>query len=143
MQLLSLVQWHHFAYMVISVAMLGFGTAGTVLALFRKKLVDHTDQLLPLLLAGSGFTMAIVTGLSQLPALRFDSYLLFAASAQVGRLLMTYVLFMIPFFLGALALGLIFIRYVAQIGKIYFADLLGSGAGAILLLVLIQKFFPA
>ncbi|HAB51209.1 MAG TPA: hypothetical protein DCE80_03375 [Ignavibacteriales bacterium] len=28
-QILSFVQWYHFAYMIISIAMLGFGTAGT------------------------------------------------------------------------------------------------------------------
>ena len=39
MQLLSIVQWHHFAYMVISVAMLGFGAGGTVLSLFSSWLV--------------------------------------------------------------------------------------------------------
>ena len=36
MQLLSLIQWSHFAYMVISVALLGFGASGTLLALTRN-----------------------------------------------------------------------------------------------------------
>ena len=33
MRLLAIVQWHHFAYMVISIALLGFGASGTFLAL--------------------------------------------------------------------------------------------------------------
>jgi hypothetical protein len=36
MQLLSIMQWSHFAYMVISVALLGFGASGTMLALTGK-----------------------------------------------------------------------------------------------------------
>ena len=36
MRLFAIVQYHHFAYMVISVAMLGFGAAGTFLSLFEK-----------------------------------------------------------------------------------------------------------
>ena len=39
MQILSIVQWYHFAYMVISVALLGCGEAGTVLAIFRERLI--------------------------------------------------------------------------------------------------------
>ncbi|MFZ3047791.1 MAG: hypothetical protein WA151_17900, partial [Desulfatirhabdiaceae bacterium] len=38
MQILSITQWHHFAYMVISVALLGFGAAGTCLSLLKKVL---------------------------------------------------------------------------------------------------------
>ena len=49
MQLLSISQWHHFAYMVISMAMLGFGAAGTFLALFREWLKRNFDQAMPVL----------------------------------------------------------------------------------------------
>ena len=38
-QLLSYVQWYHYANMVISIALLGFGAAGTVLSLLRKRLL--------------------------------------------------------------------------------------------------------
>jgi len=40
MQILSGCQWNHFAYMVISVAMLGFGASGTALAFLKKYLVQ-------------------------------------------------------------------------------------------------------
>jgi hypothetical protein len=39
MRLFSIIQWHHFAYMMISVALLGYGAAGTFVALFRRPLV--------------------------------------------------------------------------------------------------------
>src|SRR5256885_16103017 len=32
MRLFSVIQWHHFAYMMISVALLGYGAAGTGLS---------------------------------------------------------------------------------------------------------------
>lgn len=35
-QLLSYVQWHHYANMVISIALLGFGAAGTFMTLLQK-----------------------------------------------------------------------------------------------------------
>ena len=36
MRLLAIVQWHHFAYMVISIALLGFGASGSFLFLTQK-----------------------------------------------------------------------------------------------------------
>lgn len=142
MQVLSIVQWHHFAYMVISVAMLGFGAAGTVLAFFRQRLLKHIRLWLPVLMISCGVTMALVMYLSQLSFIRFDSYMLFANYTHVGRLLLTYLLFFIPFLLGALAIGLMFDHYVVFIGKVYFANLLGSAAGGLLLLALLWYLMP-
>ncbi|MBN9125977.1 MAG: hypothetical protein J0I90_00085, partial [Nitrosospira sp.] len=37
-RLFSMVLWHHFAYMIISAAMLGYGASGTALALLRERI---------------------------------------------------------------------------------------------------------
>lgn len=142
MQILSIVQWHHFAYMVISVAMLGFGAAGTVLSLLRTWMTKHTEILIPLLMLATGLFMSLVVGWSQASFVRFDSYLLFADYSQAVNLMFTYLLFFVPFFFGALAIGIMFVRYVDVIGKIYFADLLGSGVGGLLTLMLLWVFSP-
>lgn len=141
-QILSIVQWHHFAYMVISVALLGFGAAGTVLSLAKKFLVDKSEMLLPGLMTLSGLAMAISVSLAQAEALRFDSYLLFADYSHLWKLLITYLLFFSPFFLGALAIGIIFIKYIDKIGVLYFANMLGSGIGGIIAVFLMWIFFP-
>ena len=142
MQVLSIVQWYHFAYMIISVALLGFGAAATVLSIFRHQLLKHLPILLPVLMITSGLVMSLVTELSQLSFFRFDSYLLFADYSHIGKLLLTYLLFFIPFFPGALAIGLIFDNYVSAIGKIYFSNLFGSGIGGLLVPALIWFLFP-
>ena len=36
-RLFSIVQWHHFAYMAISIALLGYGASGSFLALFQDR----------------------------------------------------------------------------------------------------------
>ena len=143
MQVLSIVQWHHFAYMIISVALLGFGAAGTVLALLREWLLARSAVLLPALMLVTGVTMAVLIDAVQLPAVRFDSYLLFADYRHAGRLLLTYLLFFLPFFLGALAIGIVFVLEAARIGEIYFANLVGSGLGGVLALGLAWAFVPA
>ncbi len=142
MQILSISQWYHFAYMIISVALLGFGVAGTVLALFKERLLAQSARLLPLLLTASGLGMAGILYLYQFPFIRFDSLLLFTTGGQFGRLILTYLLFLLPFFLGALAVGIIFVAEVARIGRVYFANLLGSGLGALLGVLLLQGLEP-
>ncbi|MEE9169928.1 MAG: spermidine synthase-like protein [bacterium] len=142
MQILSIVQWYHFAYMVISVALLGFGAAGTCLSIFRNRLLGRFELFFPLSMILCGATMAVVIGISQLSFVRFDSYLLFADYSHVWRLLLTYLIFFIPFFFGALAIGLVFVKFVGQIGKLYFANLLGSGAGGAAALAAMWLFSP-
>ncbi|MEI6950621.1 hypothetical protein V9K67_25785 [Paraflavisolibacter sp. H34] len=143
MQLLSLVQWYHFANMVISIALLGFGAAGSVLAVWRAALLRRSDLLLPLLMIGCGLAMTAVVGLSRSGAARFDSFLLFVERRQWWALLVNYLLFFLPFFLGALALGILFVRYTDRIGRLYFANLIGSGAGALVAAGLAFSFLPA
>lgn len=141
-QVFSCQQWYHFAYMVISVALLGFGVAGTFLSLFEERLVRGFAFVFPGLLLLTAVTMAMVTGWSNLEAIRFDSYLLFNDPGHVWRLIATCLLFFLPFFLGALAIGMTFVRFSGKIGAVYFANLIGSGLGGIPVLWLMWRFFP-
>lgn len=143
MQLLSIMQWHHYANMVISIALLGFGAAGTLLSLIRRRLLDHSEMLIPFLMIMSGLTMLGAVWLSRSGFARFDSYLLFVDRSQWVALAINYLLFFLPFFCGALALGIIFIKYVSTIGKFYSSNLIGSGIGAITAALLSWYFLPA
>lgn len=142
MQILSFVQWYHFAYMVISIALLGFGTAGTILSLFKEKFVRQLDKLIPLLMILSGLSMPFVIFLSQADLIRFDMMLFFTGNTQIIKLFATYILFMIPFLTAALAIGTIFSEYTASIGQLYFSNLIGSGIGGLAALILAWYFFP-
>lgn len=141
-QILSITQWYHFAYMVISVALLGFGAAGTVLSLTKKFFIERTESILPGLMTLAGLSMAISVSIAQSEFIRFDSYLLFADYAHLWKLLTTYLLFFIPFFLAALSIGLTFIKYVDKIGVLYFANMVGSGIGGLAIVFLMWIFFP-
>ena len=44
MRVLSIIQWHHFAYMIISLALLGYGASGPFIALFRRTLEPRFAQ---------------------------------------------------------------------------------------------------
>ena len=133
MQLLSLSQWRHFAAMVISMALLGFGAAGTALTLAGKSLKSGFATTLPGLYLGCGATMAAATGLSGAFG-DFDAFLLFFDGRQIALLLFSYLVCCLPFFFGGLAITLVFSRGVARIGPLYGANMAGSGLGAVLIL---------
>jgi spermidine synthase len=141
-QILSIVQWYHFAYMVISVALLGFGAAGSFITIFKKLLLDKFDIVLPFLMILSGLLMALVVGFSQTTGINFDSYLLFSDYSHIWQLVITYLLFFLPFFFAALAIGLVFIKNIESIGQLYFANMLGSGTGGIIVIILMWLVVP-
>ena len=133
MQLLSISQWHHFAYMVISMAMLGFGAAGTFLALFRERLKRNFNRALPLLYLLCGVSMAGTVRLVGIFG-EFDSFLLFFDRSQIGLMSFTYLVYCLPFFFGGLAITLVFYHEVERIGTYYFFNLAGSAAGALVII---------
>ena len=141
-QLLSYVQWYHFANVVISVALLGFGAAGALLSIMRNRFLRKSEFYIPVLSLLSALTMLLAVDLSNSGFSQFDSYLLFTDRSQWFKLLLNCLLFFIPFLFGALALGIVFIKYVEQIGRFYFSNLVGSGIGAVLAAIIAWYFFP-
>lgn len=141
-QILSITQWYHFAYMIISIALLGFGAAGTLLTLFKNNLLSKSDNLIPICMCLSGLLMPSVVSLSQIPLIRFDSYTLFTDYSQIWKLVLNYFLLFLPFFTSAIALGLVFIKYAKKINQLYFSNLLGSGFGGLFFLLFVSNLSP-
>ena len=48
MRLFSISQWHHFAWMIISLALLGYGASGTFISLARRSLLPRFNTVYPL-----------------------------------------------------------------------------------------------
>jgi hypothetical protein len=128
--------------MVISIALLGFGAAGTFIAIFRNKLLNSIDSLLPLFMITSGLLMSVVVAASQISLIQFDSHHLFSEYSNFWKLLITYLLFFLPFFFGAIAIGLVFVKFVDVIGKLYFANMFGSGLGGLVVVGIMWVFQP-
>jgi hypothetical protein len=142
MQLFATSQWHHFAYLVISVALLGFGAAGSLLAIARDRLLQRQAFLLPLLLSGCALTMTAPLGLAQALFGGFDSYLMFVSAGEALKLAGVALLLMLPFGFGALVIGIIFTTDTERIGSHYAANLLGSGLGCLLGLFGLERLPP-
>ncbi|MCI0666772.1 MAG: SAM-dependent methyltransferase, partial [Methylococcaceae bacterium] len=140
MRWFSMIQWHHFAFMIISLALLGFGVSGTVLSLFSGWLERHFSVVMIanlLLFAGSS-----VGALALAQRVPFNAEELLWNWRQSLYLLRVYLLLMCPFFFAANSIGLSFLRYRKGISGIYAADLAGAGFGSFGMVILLFYIFP-
>jgi hypothetical protein len=128
MRTLSIVQWHHFAWMIISLALLGYGISGTVIALGRRFLERRFGQVIALAALLQSVSMILCLTLGQ--RVPFNALEVLWDPAQFLYLAELYLLFMLPFFFAAVSIGLAFTARPRLVGRIYFADLLGAGLGA-------------
>jgi spermidine synthase len=135
MRLLSIVQWHHFAGMVISLALLGYGVSGTVIALLRQHFEPRFDIAFSTsaLLLSVSLVSCVALG-QQIP---FNALEVIWDPRQYLYLAGLYLLFMLPFFFAAMCIGLAFAARRDIVGRIYSCDLLGAGLGAVLVMALL------
>lgn len=141
MRLFSIVLWHHFAYMMISVALLGYGAAGTFVALARRPLLARYER--AFVAAAALFGLSAVAAFLLAQRVAFDPLELLWDPQQPLRLLAVYALLVVPFFCAACALCLTFTRFGERSAWIYGADLGGAGAGCLGILAAMYAIAPA
>ena len=140
-RLFSIIQWHHFAYMMISVALLGYGTAGTLVALARRALLARYAPVF--VGATAAFGVLAVTGFALAQRVAFNPLEMLWDPRQPLRLLVVYALLFVPFFCAAIALCLTFTRFGGQSHRIYSFDILGAGAGSLAILAALFALSPS
>ena len=140
MRLLSIVQWHHFAYMIISLALLGYGASGTVIALGRRVL----EPRFALVFATSGllFSVTMVACFAIGQRVPFNALEVVWNPRQLIYLTGIYLVFFVPFFFAASCVGLALTCLKAHISRIYFFDLLGAGIGAAMIVAALFLLSP-
>lgn len=127
-RLLAIVQWQHFAWMIISLALLGFGASGTFLSLARPWIEARAHAVIAANAVLFGLSVPACFLLAQ--QTHFNPLELLWSGGQWLRLMGLYLTLTPPFFFAANAIGLALHCFRERIGRIYAADLLGSGMGA-------------
>ena len=128
-RLFAIVQWHHFAFMAISIALLGFGVSGTLIVLLGDRATRGTRTLFTV--AAAVFAASAPGAFLVAQRVPFNALEVVWAPSQLLWLALIYLLLAVPFTAGALCVGLAFRAPGAVAGRIYLWNLLGSGAGAI------------
>jgi len=140
MRLFSITSWSHFAYMVISLALLGFGASGSFLSFFREKITKRFNFFFTLFSFLYGISLFLCVWVIQL--IPSTPSLIVWYKIQYFYLFLHYLILAIPFFLGAICIGMSFVYFKEEVPKLYFFNLLGSGAGTLSAVLFMYIFFP-
>jgi hypothetical protein len=132
-RLFSIAQFYHFAFMIVSIALLGVGASGTALTIFPPLQHGKPEQRLSQLGFATGLSILIAFLLMNW--LPFDSFSIAWDRRQVWILILHYLALAAPFFFSGMALGFLLNAFHQSAGTIYAVNLLGSAIGCILALI--------
>jgi hypothetical protein len=128
-RLFSVSQFYHFAFMIVSIAMLGYGASGTILAISKRLIQSTPNKNLSLLaLATSGSILGSYLLINWLP---FDSFSIAWDSKQIWILVLHYGALASPFFFSGMVVGSLLAAYPQQSGQLYAVNMLGSALGCL------------
>jgi hypothetical protein len=132
-RLFSVAQFYHFAFMIVSIALLGFGASGTALTVFPALQNGQPIQRLGQLSFATGISILIAFLLTNW--LPFDSFSIAWDRRQVWILILHYIALAAPFFFSGMALGFLLSAFPQSAGATYAVNLFGSATGCILALI--------
>jgi hypothetical protein len=123
-RIFSAAIWYHFAFVAVSVALVGLGASGLVVQHRVKKLKGKWAENLTIYSAW-GITLFIPITL----------FVMHALASQVIYLPLFMILFSVPFFLIGIIISAAFNAFASVAGRLYAADLIGASAGALLVVL--------
>ena len=151
--------WYHFAFMVISIAMLGVGAAGTFLAIFsagstypgqhiqnERSLFANisnrirSESIIPVYALCGG--ISIVLSYLAVNSLPFDPVRFSWEKSQMFYFILYCTILSVPFFFSALLIASMFLNHGDRAKSIYCADLIGAGLGCISVIGLLHISGP-
>ena len=126
-RIFSVALWHHFAFMVVSIAFLGFGASGTFLMIAPK--IKERPMRPMLAKLALGLSVAGLTSYLCSNRIPFDPARLMWDRYQLVYLLGYYGVFAMPFFFSGLILALVYTHRAESVGRLYAWDLAGAALG--------------
>lgn len=125
-RLFAIQQFHHFAFVVVSLAVMGIAASGLILSLSAKQ-----PALSTLALGFAGSTVVAYLTINFLP---FDSYSITWDPRQIGVLLLYFLSTSAPFLFAGWAVGASLTSAGAEAQRPYAANLIGSALGCLVAL---------
>jgi len=137
----SAIYFGEFGFLMISLALFGYGISGVFVSLKKFSEKDETARnllakflLAYLLFLPIAYKIVLVVGV--------DFLNLFHQPLNLFYFFINCLVLLVPFFLGGTILSLVFSIYSQEIGRIYFVDLLGAACGALAIIPLIPHLGP-
>ncbi|MDH4233179.1 MAG: hypothetical protein OEW04_14265, partial [Nitrospirota bacterium] len=136
-RIFSISLWYHFAFMVISIAMLGIAASGTLLSLYPK--LKDPGRIQSYILF---FCISLPASYLLMNSIPFDPARLSWDRSQILYLSLYYIVLSLPFFSFGLIISSALSTMTRITGHLYGADLTGAGAGSLLTLWLLSAGGP-
>ncbi len=133
-RLFSVVLFYHFAFLAISIALLGLGAGGVFAYLLKPRLAGIPTRTLAarLCMANSVLIVAVLEIVLHVPVA------LDVTGKNFLRLTILYLCAAVPFFLTGLLFSVVFARECARIPRLYGADLCGGAMACIAIVPLLN-----
>ena len=129
-RLLAVAQFYHFAFLVVSLALLGFGASGTLLSVSSR--LRKIPPLTLLAFCGVGFSISTVLAYGIVNFLPFDSYSIAWDRRQILYFALYYLSLTLPFICGGLGIAVALASQGKHSHIVYAANLLGSALGVLM-----------
>jgi len=126
----SISQQYHFAFLVVSIAFLGYGASGSFLALFKNLASYDLDKFLSS--SSLLFSLTIPLSFFLSNSIPFDFIKISWDKNQIFFVFFYYFLLSLPFFFAGLTISFAITKASKLVNKIYFSDLLGAGTGTLI-----------
>jgi spermidine synthase len=133
-RLFSVVLFYHFAFLAISIALLGLGAGGVCAYLFRSKLAKIETRALAGTLCGANAVVIPIV----LEVVLHIPVSLELTWTNLLRLSGIYLSSVVPFFLVVLLFSVVFAREAWTITRLYGADLLGGAVACLAMVPLLN-----
>ena len=133
-RLFSVVLFYHFAFLAISIALLGLGAGGVFAYLRRQWLARWTVRRL-------GSVLCVINAVAIVLTLEVVLHVpvsLNLAWANFGRLSLMYLAAAVPFFLTGVLLSTVFAREAHIVTQLYGADLVGGATSCLAVVPLLN-----
>ncbi len=140
LRLFSIIQWHNFAYMVISLALLGYAASGTFLSLTQQRWRKDFPRIFTANIVLFSLSAVVCFLLAQ--QIPFNPEQVLWDTTQPLYLTLIYLLLTVPFFFAANCIALSLACFGRDIARVYAMDLLGAGLGSLAVIGLLFIAFP-
>ncbi len=137
----SVIYTSSFAFLMISLAMFGYGLSGVYLSITKLTKNKNAIKYLEIFLISYAILLPIIYKITLITDIDFlhlfnpfTNFLLFS---------LNIIVLIAPFFFAGASLALIFTLYSSEIGKLYFIDLIGAASGGIAIIPLITNYGPS
>ena len=132
-RIFSFVCWYHYTPLIIGVALLGFGFAGTYLSVSDGGATEGREQFLARLEREAlAFALALPLSLVLVALVRFESAQIFESLWPVAGLATYLIAMTIPFAAAGLVVCRLIDRHRSRAGRVYGTDLVASALGVVL-----------